>query len=171
MTALERLLVSVLTSVVLLAVGGMAVRAYGNHRYDAGHAAGYAAAVDVGKKQRDRDAYLNQQTEDELRAMLAAKDADAHRKEQQYASNLEAAQRRVRAGVDRLRCPAGPVPASAAAEDRPVAGALAVDGGGPDLMPEAAADVLGHGAAIAGLVSRYAEVLDDFEACRAVNAK
>jgi prophage endopeptidase len=38
-TALERLLVSVLAAVVLLAVASIGVRAYGNHRYDAGHAA------------------------------------------------------------------------------------------------------------------------------------
>jgi hypothetical protein len=171
-TALERLLVGVVLAVLLATGGWLGIRHYGNEQYDAGHDAGYAAAVDLGKKQRDRDAYLNQQTEDELRTRLAAKDADAHRKEQEYASNLADAQRRVRAGTDRLRCPAAdPVQSGAAAENRSAAGAPAVDGGGPDLMPEAAADVLGHGAAIAGLVSRYAEVLDDFEVCRAVNAK
>lgn len=168
MTALERLLVAVAVAVVIAAGAWIGVHRYGAEQYDAG----YAAAVDLGKKQRDRDAYLNQQTEDELRTLLAAKDADAHRKEQEYASNLADAQRRVRAGTDRLRCPAAdPVQRGAAAEDRPAASAPAADGGGPYLMPEAAADVLGHGAAIAGIVSRYAEVLEDFEACRAVNAR
>lgn len=168
MTLLERLLVAVAVAMMLATGVWLGVNHYGTERYDAG----YAAAVDAGNKQRDRAAYLNQQTEDELRAMLATKDADAHRKEQEYASNLADAQRRVRAGTDRLRCPtASPLQPAAAAEDRSVAGAPAVDGGGPDLVPEAAADVLGHGAAIAGLVRRYAEVLDDFEACRAVNAR
>ncbi|MFS2027052.1 hypothetical protein [Massilia sp. CT11-137] len=168
MTALERLLIAVALA-VLLAVGTwFGIHHYGTERYEAG----YAAAVDAGKKQHDRDAYLNQQTEDELRTLLAAKDADAYRKEQEYASNLEAAQRRVRAGTDRLRCPAtSTVQSGAAPEDRSASGAPAVDGGGPDLVPEAAADVLGYGAAIAGLVSRYAEVVERNEACRAVNAK
>ena len=171
MTALDRLLISFVLAVVLVAGGWLGVRYYGAQRYDAGHDDGYAAAVDVGKKQRDRDTYLNQQTEDELRAMLAAKDADAHRKEQEYASNLADAQRRVRTGIDRLRCPANPVQPGTAAEDRSAAGTPATDGGGPDLVPEAAADVLGHGAAITSIVSRYAEILEDFEACRAVNAR
>ncbi|SDC64951.1 hypothetical protein SAMN05428966_10242 [Massilia sp. PDC64] len=39
MTALERLLVSVVAAVVLLAVGTLGVRAYGAHRYNAGRAA------------------------------------------------------------------------------------------------------------------------------------
>jgi hypothetical protein len=167
MTALERLLIGAVLA-VLLAVGGLlGLRHYGTERYDAG----YAAAVEVGRKQRDRDAYLNQQTETELRSLLAAKDADAHRKEQEYASNLEAAQRRVRAGTDRLRCPASPVQPGAATADRPVAADTPTDGQGPNLVPEAAADILGYGAAIAGLVRRYDQVVERFEVCRAVNAR
>lgn len=66
MTALERLLVSVLTSVVLLAVGGLAVCAYGNHRYDAGHAAAIteraaADAAAVLKRTRENAATATQQ--------------------------------------------------------------------------------------------------------------
>jgi hypothetical protein len=38
-------------------------------------------------------------------------------------------------------------------------------------VPEAAADVLGYGAAIASLVSRYNEVVERFDECRAMNAK
>jgi hypothetical protein len=38
-------------------------------------------------------------------------------------------------------------------------------------MPEAASDILGYGAAIAGLVSRYSEVAERYDTCRAVNAK
>lgn len=171
MTAPERLLVGVATS-VLFAVGAwLGVRHYGAEQYDAGHDAGYAAAVDVGKKQRDRDTYLNQQTEDELRALLAAKDADAYRKEQEYASNLADAQRRVRAGTDRLRCPASTVQPGTAAEGRPAAGGPAADGGGADLVPEAAADVLGDGATVAGLVRKYDRLTERFEKCRAVNAR
>lgn len=49
MTALERLLVQVLMAIVLLVVGILGVRAYGAHRYDAGHAAAIAerAAADA----------------------------------------------------------------------------------------------------------------------------
>jgi hypothetical protein len=172
MTALERLLISVLAAVVLLAVGILGVRAYGAHRYDAGHAAGYAAAVAAGNAQRDRDAATARKTESDLRTQLAARDADAHRKEQKYASNLEAAQRRVRVGTDRLHCPAAsPVQPAAAPADRPAAGGPAADGGGADLVPEAAADVLGDGATAAGLVRKYARLIQRFEACRAVNAR
>jgi len=167
-SAPERLIVAA-ALVMLLATGAwVGVHRYGAARYDAG----YAAAVDLGKKQRDRDAYLNQQTEDELRALLAAKDADAHRKEQEYASTLEAAQRRVRAGTDRLRCPAAdPVQPGAAAEDRPAAAGAPADGQGPEFVPDVAADLLGIAADVAGLVRRYDQVVERFEACRAVNAR
>jgi hypothetical protein len=167
MTAPERLLVGVAVVVMLATGAWVGVHHYGTEQYDAG----YAAAVDLGKKQRGRDAYLNQQTEDELRAMLAAKDADAHRKEQEYASNLADAQRRVRAGLDRLRCPANPVQPGAAAADRPAAAGAPVDGQGPDVVPEAAADLLGIAADVARLVRRYDQVVERFEACRAVNAR
>jgi hypothetical protein len=42
MSSLERLLVSVLAVVVLAAVGVLSVRAYGAHRYEAGHTAALA---------------------------------------------------------------------------------------------------------------------------------
>lgn len=171
MTALERLLVGVIAAALLATGGWLGICHYGNVRYDAGHDAGYAAALDAGRKQRDRDAYLNQQTEDELRSLLAAKDADAHRKEQEYASNLADAQRRVRAGIDRLRCPASTVQPGAASEDRPTAAGAPADGQGSDVVPEAAADLLGIAADVAGLVRRYDQVVERFEACRTVNAK
>jgi hypothetical protein len=38
-------------------------------------------------------------------------------------------------------------------------------------VPEVAADLLGIAADAAGLVRRYAEVVERFDACRAVNAK
>lgn len=168
MSALERLLVGVAIAVMLAAGAWLGVHHYGAEQYDAG----YAAAVQVATKQRDRAANLNQQTEDELRALLAAKDADAYRKEQEYASNLADAQRRVRAGTDRLRCPAAsPVQPAAAAADRPAAAGAPADGQGPDVVPEAAADILGIAADVAKLVRRYDQVVERFEACRAVNAK
>jgi hypothetical protein len=167
-TLLQDLLLGVLVAIALAVVAWVGVDEYGNRRYEAG----YNAAVEDSIKQRDHDAEENRKTESDLRAQLAQRDADAHRKEQEYASNLEAAQRRVRAGTDRLRCPAAsPVQLAAAPGDRSVAANAPADGSGPDLMPEVAADVLGYGAAIASLVSRYDELTYRFERCRAVNAR
>jgi len=167
MTALERLAIASFTLAVILlgAVAGM--KHYGTERYDEG----YEAAVQAGKQQHDKDAAAALKTETNLRAQLAERDATALRKKQEYASNLADAQRRVRAGTDRLRCPANPVQPAAAPGDRPASSTPAIDGAGPDLVPEVAAEILGDGAAIASLVSRYAEVVQHFDECRAVNAK
>jgi hypothetical protein len=167
MTALERLAIAAFTLVAILLGAVFGMKHYGTERYDEG----YAAAVAAGQKQHDRDAADAAKRESDLRAKLAAQDADAQRKEQEHAQELEAAQRRVRAGVDRLRCPASPVQTSTAPADRSVAAEPATDGAGPDLVPEAAADVLGYGAAIASLVSRYERLVERFEECRSVNAK
>jgi hypothetical protein len=167
MTPLERLAIAAFTLVAILLGAVFGMKHYGAERYDAG----YAAAVAAGKAQHDRDAAAALKTESDLRAKLAAKDADAQRKDQEHAQELADAQRRVRTGVDRLRCPASPVQPAASPTDRPVAAVAPADGAGPDLVPEAAADVLGYGAAIAGLVSRYERLVERFEECRAVNAK
>jgi hypothetical protein len=167
-TRLQALLLGVLVAIALAVGAWVSVMDYGDVRYQAG----YDAALDAGIKQRDLDAAENRKTESDLRAQLAQRDADAHRKEQEYASNLEAAQRRVRAGTDRLRCPAAsPVQSAAASGDRPAAANAPADGSGPDLVPEAAADVLGLAADVAGLVRRYDQVVERFEACREVNAR
>lgn len=152
--------------------GALSVAAwFGVHHYGAEHyKEGYAAAIGAGKAQHDRDAAAAVKTESDLRAKLGAQDATAQQKEIEHAKALADAQRRVRAGTDRLRCPASTVQSTAPAADRPAAAGPATDGGGPDLVPEAAADVLGYGAAIAGLVSRYERLEQRFEACRAVNA-
>jgi hypothetical protein len=164
---LDRLMIGWMLAAAALVAGVLELRHYGAERYQAG----YQAAVDAGKEARDTAATAALAIESGLRARLLEQDFTALRKEQEYATNLDAAQRRVRAGVDSLRCPsASPVPGAAAAGDRPAAGAPAADGPGPELVPEAAADVLGYGAAIAGLVSRYAEVVERHEACRTVNA-
>jgi hypothetical protein len=93
------------------------------------------------------------------------------RKEQEYATNLDAAQRRVRAGVESLLCPTSPVQPAPAAGDRPAAPEPATHGPGPAVVPEAAADLLSIAADVAGLVRRYDQVVERFEACRAVNAR
>jgi hypothetical protein len=165
---LQILLLGVLV-VIALGVGAwLEIDEYGADQYQSG----YDAAVAAGIKQRDLDAAENRKTESDLRAQLSERDADAHQKEIKYAQDLADAQRRVRAGTDRLRCPAAsPVQPAAAPGDRPTAAGPAADGGGPDLVPEAAAEILGDGAAVAGLVSRYERVIERFEKCRAVNAQ
>ena len=165
--AIDRFLTGLVIAAALAVAGWFGLRHYGDARYQAG----YNAAIDVGMKQRDREAAENRKIESDLRAQLAERDTEAQRKDQEHAQALADAQRRVRAGTDRLRCPANPVQPTAQAATGSAAAAPATDGAGPDLVPEAAADVLGYGAAIAGLVSRYAEVAERFDECRAVNAK
>jgi hypothetical protein len=163
----DRVLTGLAIAAVLAVAGWFGLHHYGAERYDAG----YAAAISAGKVQHDRDTAAYQKLESDQRAQNAKRDAEATRKDQEHAQALADAQRRVRAGTDRLRCPSSPVQPSTETSNRPSAAAPATDGAGPDLMPEAAADVLGYGAAIAGLVSRYAEVIERFDECRAVNAK
>jgi hypothetical protein len=152
---------------VLAVAGWFGLHHYGAERYQAG----YNAAVDAGKALHDRDAAAYRKLESDQRAKDTARDVEAQRKDQEHAQALADAQRRIRAGTDRLRCPASPVQLAATPGDRPATDAPATDGGGPDLVPEAAAEILGDGAAIAGLVSRYAEVVQRFDECRAVNAR
>jgi hypothetical protein len=164
----ERLLIGAVMA-VLLAVGArLGLHHYGAERYQAG----YDAAVAVGKDARDAAATTHLTIESGLRAELLDRDTAALRKEQEHAQALADAQRSVRAGDDRLRCPAaGPIQPAAAAADRPAAAGAPVDGQGPDVVPEAAADLLGIAADVAGLVRRYDQVVERFEACRAVNAR
>ncbi|WP_288379848.1 hypothetical protein [uncultured Massilia sp.] len=168
MSALERLAAEVLLVVLLVLSAWFGVRHYGA----AQRQAGWDAAVAAGKEQRDHDAAIARETETTLRAQLRTQDAVALRKEQEHAESLEAAQRRVRSGVDRLRCPAaGPISAGTAAGDRPAAAGADGDGEGPAIVPEVAAEILGDAAAVAGLVRRYERVVERFDACRAMNSK
>jgi len=167
MTTIERTLAALIVLTGLLVFGWLGVMHYGGTRYDAG----YAAAVAEGKTARDAAAEINRIAEADLRAQLHARDSAAHRKEQEHAQGLAAAQRRMRAGYDRLRCPAGPVPATAAPGDRPATTAPGADGPGPELVPEFAAEILADGADIARIVRQYDQVVERFEACRAVNAR
>lgn len=167
MNRLDNLLIGICALLVLLLACWFGTYRYGSERYNAG----YAAAVAAGKAQHDKDAEAYQKLESDMRKNNSKRDADAMQKEQEYAKNLADAQRRVRAGTDRLRCPASTVQSSATPTDRPAPAEPTTDGSGPDLMPEAASDILGYGAAIASLVSRYDRVVERFEECRTVNAK
>ena len=167
MIALDRLLTGLVIAAALAVAGWFGLHHYGAERYQAG----YNAAVDASKAQHDRDAENNRKIESDLRQTLAERDAEATRKDQEHAQALADAQRRVRAGTDRLRCPANPVQPAAQAATGPAAGTPAADGAGPDLVPEVAAEILGDAADVAGLVRRYAEVVERFDECRAVNAR
>ncbi len=166
MSVLDRQLGAVILALVLLLAAGFWFCHYGAEQYQQG----YDAAVRDGKEQHDRAVEASRKIETDLRAQLRAQDADALEREEEYEANLAAAQRRVRAGTDRLRCPVGAVPDAATPDNRPAAGGPAVDGEGPLLLPEVAADVLGLAAEHQGLVRRYERVIERFEACRAVNA-
>lgn len=68
MTALERWLAGLIVMAALLALGGLAVHAYGAHRYDAGHAAAIAEraqadAVAVLKRTQENVAQATRQDE------------------------------------------------------------------------------------------------------------
>jgi hypothetical protein len=168
MTAVQRLLAAVIL-VLVLALGLI----FWAHHYGAEQrAAGYAAAVAAGKEQHDRDTAAARKTESDLRAQLRGKDADAKRKEDEYATNLQNAQHRVRAGADSLRCPtAGPVQPSAAPDDRPAAGGSDPEAERPRIVPEVASDLLGVAADLARVVRQYDRITERFEECRALNAK
>ena len=167
MSALDRLLIGCILVAAAVFAGMSWVKHYGDDRY----AAGQSAAVAAGKEARDSQAAANLAIESGLRTRLLEQDTAALRKEQDYASDLEAAQRRVRTGADSLRCPAAsPVPAGAAPGDRPIASGPALDGQGAELVPDAAAEVLGDGATVAGIVRKFDRLEQRFEACRAVSA-
>ncbi len=167
MSALDRLVANVLLGVLIVLGAWFGVRHYGAQQ----HQAGWDAAVAAGKEARDAAALATLAIESGLRARLLEQDTAAFTQERKHADSLEAAQRRVRAGDDRLRCPAGPVPGAAQAGDRPAADGTAADGEGPAIVPEVAAEVLGDAADVGRLVRRYERVVERFEACRAVNGK
>ena len=168
MTALERIAAAAVLVLILLLGGAWWIHHYGAEQRDAG----YTAAVAAGKEQHDRDAAAALKTESDLRAQLRAKDADAKRKEDEYATNLQNAQHRVRAGADSLRCPAaGPVPAAAAPDDRPAAGGSDPETERPRIVPEVASDLLGVAADLARVVRQYDRITERYEECRALNAK
>ena len=167
MSGLERLTAAVILVLILMLGGAWAIRHYGAERYQDG----YTAAVAAGKEASEGAAVTHLAIESGLRAQLLERDASALQKEQEHAEALDAAQRRVRAGTDRLRCPAAsPVQPATSAGDRPIAAGPAADGQGTELVPDAAADVLGIGATIAGLVRKYDRLNERFEKCRTVNA-
>lgn len=166
MTRVERILFGAIVLVGLVICAWLAVLQFGADKFDAG----YAEAIAAGQQRYNFEAELHRQIEADLRTQLAAKDAAAFKREQEHADSLAAAQRRITAGVDRLRCPTTAVPATATTIDRPAAGGSAANGEGLDIVPAVAVEILGDGADVAGLVRRYQRVLDRFDACQALNA-
>ena len=166
MSRIGNFVIGLRTLLVLGLTAGFGAHHWGQVRYDAG----YEAAVKAGQAQRQADATAARAKEEGLRRQLAAQEEEAQQKEKQHAKDLDEVQRRVLVGTDRLRCPAAravqhiPAPATG-----PAPTIIAADTGGPDLVPEAAADVLGYGAAIAGLVRRYDRLTALYEQCRQSN--
>lgn len=167
MTKLEDLMLQIVLALGLLGSLWFCAAHYGDRQFKAG----YAAAIAAGKEARDSEAVAALAIESGLRTKLGAQDADALKKDQEYAKSLETAQRRVRSGTDRLLCPTSAIPAATPPGDRPAASEPPTDGEGPAIVPEVAAEILGDGAAVASLVSRYDQVVERFADCRAVNAK
>ena len=167
MTKIEQLLMGAIVLIGLALFGWLYLLDYGVKRYEDG----FDAAIKIGKQRRDADAEINRQTEIDLRTQLGIKDTAALKKEKEHALSLAAAQRRVLTGTDSLRCPARPVPATSTAVDRSVAGGPASDAEGPELVPEAAADLVGIASDVERVVRQYDRIVERFEACRAVNAR
>ena len=167
MTAIERFAAQILVMVLLLLGTWFGIRHYGAEQ----RRVGYAAAVQDGEEARDAAALAAVAIESGLRSRLLEQDTTAFTQERKHAESLEDARRRVRAGVDSLRCPAGPVPAGAPAGDRPAAGGPAAAGEGLDLVPEVAADILGLAADHQRLLRNYGRVVERLEACRLVNSR
>lgn len=160
------LLISALLSAGLLAGG----TAWHLHKVSEARKEGYAAAVTAGEVQRLADADKALQTERNLRNQLSIKDDAARAEKEKHDEDLADAQRRMRAGTDRLRCPAAStVHAVTTAPAGPTAGGPAPDEPGAAVVPEVAADILGLAADTAELVRKYDRVVDRYDACRALN--
>jgi hypothetical protein len=165
---LQDLMLQAVLGIALLLALWFVAHSYGAEKYDAG----YAAAVAAGQAQHDSEAVAAQAIESGLRAKLLDRDTEALRKDQEHAQALADAQRRMRNGTDSLRCPAAsPVHEAATPSSGPAAADAGIDGTGPAIVPETAADLLGIAGDVASLVSRYQQVVDRFDACRAVNAQ
>jgi hypothetical protein len=164
-SALEVLVAKVLGGVLLILSGVWAF----SHYVGVVEQRGYDRAVRDGEiaLQLEKDRALV--TERKLRKQLSDEQRLAREKETRHAEELKVAQDRVRAGTDRLLCPKSrKIPGPSPGADRPAAGGPATDGGGEAIMPDVAAEILGDGAAIAGIVRKFQRLEGYFAVCRAV---
>ena|GEM_PF-2418114 len=144
--------------------------AWHSHAVSTARQEGYSAAVADGKKRYDEDAAKALSKERKLRDEQAAKDDAARKDKERYDEALADAQRRMRAGTDRLRCPAAsPVHAAATAPAGPAAGGPAPDEPGTPVVPEVAADILGLAADSDSIVRKFDRLTERYDACRALN--
>lgn len=165
MSALEILTAKILGGVLLILAGVWGV----NHYVGVVEQWGYDRAVKDGEValQNEKDTALAR--ERTLRKQLAAEQRAAAEKETRHEEELKVAQDRVRAGTDRLRCPTSrEAPGPGPDTGRPAAGGPAADGEGETIVPDVAAEILGDGAAIAGLVRKFDRIERYFNVCRAV---
>jgi hypothetical protein len=166
MTTLERLGLQLCACALLV----LAAWAWHAGEVDDAYEAGQAAAVEAGRVRYEAEVARALKTESNYRALLKLKDDLSHERETVYAENLSAAQRRAAAGTDRLRCPgAGAISNAAATPVGPAAGGSGVDGGGAELVPAVAVDILGLAADTGRLVRKYDRLTQRFEECRALN--
>lgn len=163
MLKLEDLALRGLLVLVVLGVIGVAAARY----LDRVEQRGYDRAVADGEKTRKADAEEALKAERKLRAMLAAEQKQRFEESQAHAKNIADLQAAARAGAERLRCPATrPVPTAPAPADRSAA-AGAEPANGPELMPEATADVFGLAGSIAEVVRQRNALIIHFNAARA----
>lgn len=165
MSALQILLAKVLGAIAIAACAVF----WWNHTISTAEQRGYDRAVEDGRKALDVERARADAAEDTLRNRLAEKDRIAKEKEDEHKTQLEDAQRRARAGRDRLYCPAaGPIPATTPATGGQAAGGFVPDERGAPIVPEMAAEILGDAAAGASIVRKYDRLVERFEACRTI---
>lgn len=170
MTAIERFALKVFAALLAL-VGAWFWHTHAvSSAREEGDKAGYDRALAAGQAKYESERERNRKVEGDLREANRLKDVAAATKEQTYAENLNAAQRRMRAGTDSLRCPsASPVQAGASPADRPDTSGPSFDESGAGVMPEVAADILGLAADSARLVRKFDRLAERYDACRALN--
>jgi len=152
-----------------LALAAVGALWFAGHRYlEQVEQRGYDRAVAEGLKQHAKDMAKAQEETESLRAAMRDQDERRYQENQRHEAQIADLERRARAGAVRLFCPAAStVSATAASEDRPAAAGRGTEEGQP-LVPDAAADVLRIGAGIARDVRDYNDLLQRYEACRAI---
>jgi hypothetical protein len=165
-SALERYAIGAMAGLLVL----FAAWLWHRSEVNAAHERGYSEAVAAAEIERDLAAEESRRKERVWRDAFVERNEKFQHKEQGYETALADAQRRVRAGTDRLYCPASnPVQASTAPADRSIPVPPEGDGAGTPVVPEVAADILGLAAATGKLVRKLDEAEELYNACRALN--
>lgn len=165
MTAIQILMAKVLGGIILVCLATLGW----NHYISKVEQRGYDRAVAEGKIALQQEKDLALAVERDLRKQLANEQRLNFEKETRHAQELADAQRRVRAGTDRLLCPTvRKVPGTSTDPGGPAAGGPAPDEEGDRIVPEVAAEILGDGATIAGIVRKFQRLEKYYAVCKAV---